>query len=77
MQGTFGKIQRANRKAAALPDDASPCSLNQCSCHCLVPASHPGGDVHRVQAAGQGCLQVPQGVQALHFAVPAVDQLFE
>lgn len=40
-------------------------------------ASHPGGDVHGVQAAGQGCLQVPQRVQALHFAVPAVDELLE
>lgn len=40
-------------------------------------ASHPGGDVHGVQTPGQGCLQVPQGVQALHFAVPAVDELLE
>lgn len=30
-----------------------------------------------MQAPGQGCLQVPQRVQALHFAVPAVDELLE
>lgn len=41
------------------------------------PASHPGRDVHGVQAAGQCCLQVPQRVQALHLAVPAVDELLE
>lgn len=42
-----------------------------------APASHPGRDVDGVQAASQGCLQVPQRVQALHFAVPAVDELLE
>lgn len=40
-------------------------------------ASHPGCDIHGVQATSQGCLQVPQRVQALHFAVPAVDELLE
>lgn len=39
--------------------------------------SHAGGDVHGVQAAGQRRLQVPQRVQALHFAGPAGDELSE
>lgn len=41
------------------------------------PASHPGGDVDRVHALGQGALQVLQRVQALHLAAAAIDELPE
>lgn len=40
-------------------------------------ASHPGGDVNRVHALGQGALQVLQRVQALYFAAAAIDELAE
>lgn len=40
-------------------------------------SSHPGGDVERVHALGQGALQVLQGVQALHLAAAAIDELPE
>lgn len=39
--------------------------------------SHPGGDVDRVHALGQGALQVLQRVQALYFAAAAIDELPE
>lgn len=43
----------------------------------LRSASHPGSDIDRVHALGQGVLQVLQRVQALHFAAAAVDELPE
>lgn len=67
MQGTLRKMQKANTAPATPPPWFGSAG----------PSSHSGGDIHGVQAASQGCLQVPQGVQALHFAVPAVDELLE